>query len=318
MTSLLTSQWVDACVLVPADDFAIITKLEQRAAAEGHAVYDLAALRKYALTTDIDAAEASLVQSLEDKSRAIDAAAAAAAEEDAARAAKVAADAELAAAEQKAHEAARRVAAAKAARATKAAEARRAAAAKEEAARRLAAEKEAEARRIAAEAAAAEETESDDEAEEWAEFWAGTEAQLRGDVQETAEGYDVVLRGADELDVSVEGDSLRVAGVIIPSPPVQEKILALAKRRAMRHGHGRVTEEDVIAASKGRFGRVDELVRLPANADVGRATMSARGRDVVVRVPRRAPPRRRVRRAVDPYYGRALFREPSYPPIYSY
>ena len=26
----------------------------------------------------------------------------------------------------------------------------------------------------------------------------------------------------------------------------------------------------------------------------------------------------RVRRAVDPYYGRALFREPSYPPIYSY
>jgi hypothetical protein len=39
---------------------------------------------------------------------------------------------------------------------------------------------------------------------------------------------------------------------------------------------------------------------------------------VVVRVPRRAPPRRRVRRAVDPYYGRALFREPSYPPIYSY
>ena len=177
--------------------------------------------------------------------------------------------------------------------------------------------KEAEARRAAAEAAAAEETESDAE-DEWAEFWAGTAAQLRGDVQETAEGYDVVLRGADELDVSVEGDSLRVAGVIIPSPPVQDKILNLAKRRAMRHGHGRVTEEDVIAASKGRFGRVDELVRLPANADVGRATLSARGRDVVVRVPRRAPPRRRVRRAVDPYYDRALFREPSYPPIYSY
>ena len=306
MTSLLTSQWLDACVLVPADDFAIIQQLEQRAAAEGHAVYDLEALRKYALTTDIDAAEASLVQSLKEKSRSIDAAATAAAEEDAARAAKSAADAELAAAEQKAHEAARRVAAAKAARATKAAEARRAAAAKE-----------AEARRIAAEAAAAEDTESDDEAE-WAEFWAGTEAQLRGDVQETAEGYDVVLRGADELDVSVEGDSLRVAGVIIPSPPVQDKILALAKRRAMRHGHGRVTEEDVITASKGRFGRVDELVRLPANADVERATRACRGRDVVVSVPRRAPPRRRVRRAVDPYYGRALFREPSYPPIYSY
>ena len=91
-----------------------------------------------------------------------------------------------------------------------------------------------------------------------AEFWAGTEAQLRGDIQETAEGYDVVLRGADELDVSVEDNSLRVAGVIIPSPPVQDKILALAKRRALRHGHGRITEEDVIAASKGRFGRVDE------------------------------------------------------------
>ena len=151
-----------------------------------------------------------------------------------------------------------------------------------------------------------------------AKFWAATEAQLRGDVTETAEGYDVVLRGADELDVSVEDNSLRVAGVIIPSPPVQDKILNLAKRRAMRYGHGRVTEEDVIAASKGRFGRVDELVRLPANADVERATRECRGRDVVVRVPRRAPPRRRVRRAVDPYYGRALFREPSYPPIYSY
>ncbi len=118
--------------------------------------------------------------------------------------------------------------------------------------------------------------------------------------------------------MSVYGVSLRVAGFRLPSPPVQDKILALAKRRAMRHGHGRVTEEDVIAASKGRFGRVDEVVRLPANADVGRATMSARGRDVVVSVPRRAPPRRRARRAVDPYYGRALFREPSYPPIYSY
>ena len=300
MTSLLTSQWLDACVLVPSDDFAIITKLAAKAANEGQVIEDLSELRRYALNTHVDDAEASLVQSLQEKHRAIDAAAAAAAEEDAARAAKVAADAELAAAQQKAREAARRVAAAKAA-----------------AARRAAAAKEAEARRAAAEAAAAEETESDDE-DEWAEFWAGTEAQLRGDVTETAEGYDVVLRGADELDVSVEGDSLRVAGVIIPSPPVQEKILALAKRRAMRHGHGRVTEEDVIAASKGRFGRVDEVVRLPANADVERATRVCRGRDVVVRVPRRAPPRRRVRRAVDPYYGRALFREPSYPPIYSY
>ena len=289
MTSLLMNQWLDACVLVPADDCTIIAQLAQRAAAEGHAVSDLAELRTYALTTRIDEAEASLVQSLKEKSRAIDAAAAAAAEEDAARAAKVAADAKLVAAKAKA-----RVAKTKAA-----------------AARRAAAAKEADARRIAAEAAAAEETESDDE-DEWAEFWAGTEAQLRGDVQETAEGYDVVLRGADELDVSVEEDnSLRVSGVIIPSPPVQDKILAMAKRRAMRYGHGRVTEEDVIAASKGRFGRVDEVVRLPANADVGRATMSARGRDVVVRVPRRAPPRRRVRRAVDPHYGRALFREPS-------
>jgi hypothetical protein len=301
MTSLLMNQWLDACVLVPADDCTIIAQLAQRAAAEGHAVSDLADLRKYALTTHVNAAEASLVQSLKEKSRAIDAAAAATAEEDAARAAKVAADAELVAAEAKA-----RVAKTRAARATKAAEARR-----------LAAEKEAEARRIAAEAAAAEETESDDE-DEWAEFWAATEAQLRGDVTETAEGYDVVLRGADELDVSVEDNSLRVAGVIIPSPPVQDKILNLAKRRAIRHGQGRVTEEDVIAASKGRFGRVDELVRLPANADVERATRACRGRDVVVRVPRRAPPRRRVRRAVDPYYGRALFREPSYPPIYSY
>jgi len=306
MASLLTSQWLDACIIVPTEDCTIIAELAQRAAAEGRAVYDLEALRKYALTTDVNDAEASLVQSLKEKSRAIDAAATAAAEEDAARAAKVAADAKLVAATAKA-----RVAK------TKAAAARRAAAAKEEAARRLAAEKEAEARRIAAEAAAAEETESDDE-DEWAEFWAGAEAQLRGDVTETAEGYDVVLRGADELDVSVEGDSLRVAGVIIPSPPVQEKILALAKRRAMRHAHGRVTEEDVIAASKGRFGRVDELVRLPANAEVERATRAVRGRDVVVSVPRRAPPRRRVRRAVDPYYGRALFREPSYPPIYSY
>merc|ERR1719281_296455 len=130
MTSLLTSQWVDACVLVPTEDCDIIALLAQRAAAEGHAVSDLAGLRKYALTTHIDEAEASLVQSLKEKSRAIDAATTAAAEEDAARAAKVAADAELAAAEQKAREAAQRVAAAKAARA-KAAAARRAAAAKE-------------------------------------------------------------------------------------------------------------------------------------------------------------------------------------------
>ena len=64
MTSLLTSQWLDACVLVPADDFAIIQQLEQRAAAEGLAVSDLAGLRKYALTTTVDAAEASFVQSL--------------------------------------------------------------------------------------------------------------------------------------------------------------------------------------------------------------------------------------------------------------
>ena len=114
MTSLLMNQWLDACIIVPSEDCDIITQLAQRAAAEGHAVSDLAGLRKYALTTDIDAAEASLVQSLTEKSRAIDAAAAAAAEEDAARAAKIVADAELAAAEQKTREA-RRVAAAKAA-----------------------------------------------------------------------------------------------------------------------------------------------------------------------------------------------------------
>ena len=129
MTSLLTSQWLDACVVVPADDFAIITQLAAKAANEGQIIEDLSELRRYALNTHVDDAEASLVQSLQEKHRAIDAAATAAAEEDAARAAKSAADAELAAAEQKAHEAARRVAAAKAARATKAAAARRASAA---------------------------------------------------------------------------------------------------------------------------------------------------------------------------------------------
>ena len=81
MTSLLTNQWLDACIIVPAEDCDIIAQLAQRAAAEGHAVSDLAALRKYALTTHVDAAEASLVQSLKEKSRAIDAAATAAVEE---------------------------------------------------------------------------------------------------------------------------------------------------------------------------------------------------------------------------------------------
>ena len=86
---------------------------------------------------------------------------------------------------------------------------------------------------------------------------------------------------------------------------------------AARHlPHGLVGQS--FASAAPRFGRVDELVRLPANADVERATRACRGRDMVVSVPRRAPPRRRVRRAVDPYYGRALFREPGYPPIYSY
>ena len=173
----LTNQWLDACIIVPSEDCAIITQLAARAADDGHEIPDLAALRRYALSTHVDAAEASLVESLKEKSRAIEAAANAAAEEDAARAAKVAADAKLVEAKTKA-----RVAKTKAARATKAAEARRAAAAKEEAARRA-----------AAEAAAAEETESDDEEDEWAEFWAGTEARLRGDVAETAEGYDVSM-----------------------------------------------------------------------------------------------------------------------------
>ena len=37
MTSLLTSQWLDACIIVPSEDCAIIAQLAQRAAAEGHA-----------------------------------------------------------------------------------------------------------------------------------------------------------------------------------------------------------------------------------------------------------------------------------------
>ena len=78
MTSLLMNQWLDACIIVPAEDCDIIAQLAQRAAAEGHAVSDLADLRKYALTTHVNAAEASLVQSLKEKSRAIDAAATAA------------------------------------------------------------------------------------------------------------------------------------------------------------------------------------------------------------------------------------------------
>ena len=80
MTSLLTSQWLDACVLVPADDFAIITKLAAKAAHEGQIIADLNELRRYALNTHVDDAEASLVQSLQEKHRAIDAAATAAAE----------------------------------------------------------------------------------------------------------------------------------------------------------------------------------------------------------------------------------------------
>ena len=45
MTSLLMNQWLDACIIVPAEDCDIIQQLAQRAAAEGHAVYDLRALR---------------------------------------------------------------------------------------------------------------------------------------------------------------------------------------------------------------------------------------------------------------------------------
>ncbi len=57
MTSLLTSQWLDACVLVPADDFTIITKLAAKAANEGQIIADLSELRSYALNTDVDDAE---------------------------------------------------------------------------------------------------------------------------------------------------------------------------------------------------------------------------------------------------------------------
>ena len=75
MTSLLMNQWLDACVLVPADDFTIITKLAAKAANEGQVIEDLSELRRYALNTHVDDAEASLVQSLQEKHRAIDAAA---------------------------------------------------------------------------------------------------------------------------------------------------------------------------------------------------------------------------------------------------
>ena len=71
MTSLLMNQWLDACIIVPTEDCDIIQQLAQRAATEGHAVSDLAALLTYALTAHMDEAEASLVQSLKIKSRAI-------------------------------------------------------------------------------------------------------------------------------------------------------------------------------------------------------------------------------------------------------
>jgi hypothetical protein len=45
MASLLTRQWLNACVVVPTDDFSIITQLVQRAVREGHAVTTLAALQ---------------------------------------------------------------------------------------------------------------------------------------------------------------------------------------------------------------------------------------------------------------------------------
>ena len=117
-------------------------------------------------------------------------------------------------------------------------------------------------------------------------------------------GYRVVLRGAGtkrlRLEATDEGD-LRVEGVLLPTPATQATLLRAAKAR------GPVTERLLARLANNSYGRVDEVIRMPADAALAKATRDDRDDSVVILVPRKPPRRRAV--------GRRLAREASYPPV---
>ena len=155
---------------------------------------------------------------------------------------------------------------------------------------------------------------------EWVAFWEASPATLQGDLREGSDGaYYLELRGegVDGLDLVVEGDALRVRGVLVPGEAAKAALLRRVDERCPRRFRRNYREDLLRRLAGGRYGKVDRVVDLPRDANLSRAELqdTGDGASVLVRIPRVVA--RRPRRAAPTWYddgASALARESSFPP----
>jgi len=149
-------------------------------------------------------------------------------------------------------------------------------------------------------------------------FWAATPLRPRATVREMRDGeYELVITGVPpratdglELGADASAGTVSVRGVVSPRDAAERAELASAAVRSLRapqpsavvvgRRQHRTRRATVAAAlrriAEGRFGRVEEALRVPSDALIARATRAdaGDGDEIVVRVPRAAVRHRRT------------------------
>jgi hypothetical protein len=129
----------------------------------------------------------------------------------------------------------------------------------------------------------------------WLELWSNARAKARMHLsQDEAGSYVVRLEDeAQSLSARLNGRNLQVTGVLLPSKADRAGLLQEAhqwhSQLSYRERHFVSPEELLLRLGKGRYGRVEETIALPADANTARATASHARSALHITVPKRAP-----------------------------
>jgi len=156
-----------------------------------------------------------------------------------------------------------------------------------------------------------------------AEAWANLKLPLRLQYQNLADGYVGVaelpgLAGEDiKLKLEEHGSLLRISGLILPKT---NEIKALDRHILNKLGRPPAVPEEYLLAGRGRFGCINEALRLPKDVDVRSIEASCRDGVLQLTLPRQRQRlnqpsgfRRSPRAPIDtfgPFHGRGYARQP--------
>lgn len=147
---------------------------------------------------------------------------------------------------------------------------------------------------------------------QWREVFAPLRLHPKITSREERDRYLVTVRcpGADDLTTTLEegphGESyVKLHGIVAPkSRNDQMRMLQLTRdyfRTIPRWQQGRTTQEDVMRElGSGRYGRVDEILQVPADGDASEATSETKNGILVLSIPKQAVHRIPSRPAAPP------------------